>query len=103
MAENRYTPWGMSDHADDIVPGIVFYSTPGHGGYRLSPEREAEMHPALRKTDPTYCPLGWYEEDCEAALVGLAFAQLDAFKDHKACAESIVKQVYPEKYKAWKS
>jgi len=103
MALNRWTPWGFSDHAEEIAPGIVSYSTPGHGGYHLSEEREAQMHPALRKTEATYCPLGWYEEDCEAALVGLAFRHLPCFEKFGGIAEGMVRSVYPEKYAAWKS
>jgi len=99
-----YTPWGPSQTEEEIAPGIIAVSTAGHGGYRLTPERERQMHPALRKTDRTYCPLGWYEEDCEAALVALAFRHLDCFSggfgDH---AEEMVRAVYPDKYAEWKT
>src|SRR3990167_6057716 len=35
------TPWGIADHRERIADGIDFYSTPSHGGYFLSPERNA--------------------------------------------------------------
>ena len=52
-----YTPWGKADHEKVHAEGIVFHGTPSHGGFKLSAERLARMHPALRETD------GWFEED----------------------------------------
>jgi hypothetical protein len=49
------------------VVGITFEDTPSHGYYWLSPERNAEVHDALRR------PGGRYEEDLEAFIVLLYF------------------------------
>jgi uncharacterized protein YdaT len=59
------TPWGIADYVSHPAPGIVTVSTPGHGGVKLSPERNRAIPTALRRAS------GWYEEDCEANIVGL--------------------------------
>lgn len=68
------TPWGKADSAEKIAEGITFYSTPSHGGVKLSPERLASMPAMLREIKPFAGP-GWYEEDCDYSLVVLAFPE----------------------------
>lgn len=68
------TPWGLPDTAREIAPGIVFYSTPSHGGYWLSPARVAAMPKPLRDFQP-FAGANWYEEDADWAIVALAFPQ----------------------------
>ena len=70
------TPWGPAQTADEIAPGIIFYTTASHGGYFLSPERNAQIPLKVRKT--TFCKLGlkgWYEEDCDAQIVESVFSE----------------------------
>jgi hypothetical protein len=67
------TPWGPAQVATKIAPGIMFYSTAGHGGYHISDRRRLTMPPALHDFEPMLP--GWYEEDCEWAVVYLAFPQ----------------------------
>lgn len=72
------TPWGESDHCDHIADGIVFHSTPSHGGIELSKERAAKMPVAFRQTfvhNNTDFPEGhrWYEEDCDYPRVVVVF------------------------------
>lgn len=58
----KQTPWGPAQTADVIAPGIVFYTTASHGGYHLSPERNALIPLAVRRK--TFCKLGmkgWYD------------------------------------------
>jgi hypothetical protein len=62
-----FTPWGRADFAEVLVPGAVSVATPSHGGIWLAPHLNAEVHPAWRRDD------GWYEEDCEAAIVFATF------------------------------
>jgi hypothetical protein len=69
------TPWGNPDSGKHIGDGIVFYSTPSHGGYRVPAEKLAEMPKALREFR-TFAGHGWYEEDCDAVIVILAFPHL---------------------------
>ena len=63
------TIWGVPDTKDQVLPGIWHVTTPSHGGYVLSDERQAAMPAALRRDDP------FYEEDVDWALVLLGFSQ----------------------------
>lgn len=73
---NYSTPWGLSDSQTIVAPGIVFYSTPSHGGYGLSPERNAEVLAKFPGFVPFCGHAGWYEEDCDWAAVALTFPDL---------------------------
>ena len=97
------TPWGESQHEEELAPGITVYSTAGHGGIHLSLDRLREM-PACLKRVPR-CgkyAASWFEEDCEAALVMLAFRHLPCFDGLYAIARDVVKGTYPEAYAKWK-
>jgi len=68
------TPWGPPQTSREIAPGICFYSTASHGGYHLSPDRFA----TFRQFFPDYKLWAgdpWFEEDCDAALVTISFAE----------------------------
>lgn len=62
-----HSPWGTIDHADQIVPGVWSVGTPSHGGFLLSPERQAAMPTAVRRDGSAY------EEDVDWCLVALVF------------------------------
>lgn len=68
------TPWGLSTTRTVFADGIIFYTTDSHGGFWLSEQRIAELPPELRSLG-TWCGQPWYEEDCDAHLVMLAFPQ----------------------------
>jgi len=66
------TPWGSSDFVDEIRPGVLFVSTPSHGGFMVSPEGMKGFSAALRLASKYGGRCGSYtcfEEDCEAAAV----------------------------------
>ena len=63
----EHTPWGYPDTAEQVLPGIWTVSTPSHGGFILSAERQAAMPAALRLAEP------FYEEDVDWSLVILGF------------------------------
>jgi|SRR5271165_777491 len=63
------TPWGKSQHTTNYGRGVNFYSTAGHGGFKVSKALNASMPAAIRNAD------GWYEEDCEYAKVMIAFPE----------------------------
>lgn len=87
------TPWGGSQMAVIYADGIVAHSTAGHGGFHLSADRNAEIHPLLRKDTP------WYEEDCEWAIVALSFPEL--FTAHeRSMAEKIIRNTWPDEWEA---
>lgn len=71
----KSTPWGMSQSEHVQADGIVWYETASHGGFHLSPERQAEFgerFPNFR----TFAGGPWYEEDQDWAAVVLAFPEL---------------------------
>lgn len=87
------TPWGPSQGATVFAEGVTFHSTAGHGGFHLSVERNAKVHPLLRAAD------GFYEEDECWAIVAITFPHLfTAFE--RRCAERSVKDSFPD---AWES
>ena len=65
MTSNRiWTPWGFSQYSTTYAEGeIVFYSTASHGGFKVSPDLNNRIPDYARKES------GWYEEDCESAIV----------------------------------
>lgn len=71
------SPWGRPQSQTVLAAGIIRVSCEGHGGILVSPERLAQMPECFRgDAGPEGC---WYEEDCEAFLVYLAFP--DEFSD----------------------
>lgn len=88
-----HTPWGVADYAREYAEGIVFYGTPSHGGFKLSPERLTQMHPALQGNS---C---WFEEDSNWAKVAFAFP--DCFTPEQSdAAIRTLKDWCPDAYEA---
>ncbi len=99
-ADNRIptsSPWGAVQDGRVLADGIIIVWTSGHGGVRISPERLKQMPAALR--------LGrrrWFEEDCEAALVGLAFADDLEFTDSRRDdLAAVVANWFPTNWEAY--
>jgi len=90
---NCNTPWGPSHGATVYADGVVAHTTAGHGGFVLSPARNAKVHPMLRAVD------GWYEEDVCWAAVALTFPDLFTTYERR-CAERTIKDSFPN---AWES
>jgi hypothetical protein len=83
------TPWGESQHVTPYGRGIKFVSTGSHGGFFVPGELLPEMPPLLRVMGQSWnatinndagaefidlSTVGrWYEEDCEACMVVIAF------------------------------
>lgn len=85
------TPWGAADDVVHVAPGIASVGTPGHGGFKLSPERNKRVHPAWRQSG------GWYEEDCASAIPMVTFPE--AFPaEHQDFAHASAKNWYPDAY-----
>jgi hypothetical protein len=71
-----HTLWDTPDTAIQRLPGIWWVTTPSHGGFVLSDERQAAMPEALR-LDSIY-----YEEDVNWSLVIVGLeAEFAALKD----------------------
>jgi len=84
------TPWGTADNVCSVAPGVQSVSTPSHGGIKLSPARNAAVHPAWRNRS------GWYEEDCEVAIVGISHA--DAWLGDQDRAHQVARDYFPDQY-----
>ena len=75
---DRATPWGRADDIDVIADGITFYSAPSHGGFHLSAERLERIDPRARAYAAKWSHgwgESWFEEDCAASAVVLAFPE----------------------------
>lgn len=59
--------WGAVNEVYPVATGITEVSCAGHGGIKLSPERNRLVPKELRR------PGGWYEEDCEYKIVVATF------------------------------
>lgn len=73
MAETA-TPWGQIIESTTLAEGIDKVQTSSHGGFVLSEKRCLEI--------PQHLSLGkrFYEEDCEANLIYLAFPEISEDK-----------------------
>ena len=100
IEERRYTPWGWPDHARRYGEGVIFYSTPSHGGFHLDAERNAAVPDCLRNVDGFgENPGGFYEEDEQWAKVATAFP--DLFTDYeRELAEKTLRNGEPD---AWET
>ncbi len=79
------TPWGKAQSAEEIGPGIIRYSTASHGGYFLNAAANAKV--ALLLKQATFCQQGlkgWYEEDCDWAVVVYTFKEYFDNKHYNA-------------------
>jgi hypothetical protein len=85
------TPWGSSQLATIHAEGVIAYTTVGHGGFRLSSDRNLKVDPYLRIDG------GWYEEDAEWAIVALTFP--DLFTSYELrCAEQTIRDNWPNEW-----
>ena len=67
------TKWGAVDMITTLAPGIIFASTPSHGGIWLSQEREQQIPEEIRAIAREFSPEQWYEEDCDIVIPTLWF------------------------------
>lgn len=63
------SPWGGVQGGDELAPGIWMVHTAGHGGIKLSAERNRLVPDYMRAEG------GWYEEDCDWAIVAVVFPE----------------------------
>ena len=87
------TPWGSSQLATIYAEGIAAHMTAGHGGFRLSAERNKRIIPSLRIGS------GWYEEDEAWAIVALTFPELFTSYE-RALADRTIRDKWPDEWEA---
>lgn len=93
IPSNEMTPWGVSQGAITHAEGVVFHTTASHGGFRLSKDRNALVHPSLRSEG------GWYEEDEASAIVILTFPQLFTSYERKS-ADRTLRNSWPDEWES---
>lgn len=94
VASRRRTPWGVADSETTYAPGIVFYATPSHGGFRLDAALNRVVPAQVRSETQ------WYEEDCEWAIVALCFPSAFTTNDQWYAAQA-AKMWFPEFWDDW--
>lgn len=88
-----HTPWGSSQGGTVYAEGVTTHSTAGHGGFKLSAERNRKVHPMLRAA------AGWYEEDECWAIVAITFPHLFTALERRY-AERTIKDSWPDAWEA---
>ncbi len=92
-ASDRWSPWGASQGGSVYAEGVVFHVTASHGGFNLDDAHNAAMPAALRIES------GWYEEDCDWAMVAFGFPELFTAYERRI-AEKTLRDTYPERWEA---
>jgi hypothetical protein len=88
-----HTPWGSSQGGTVYAEGVTVHSSAGHGGFKLSAERNRRVHPTLRAVG------GWYEEDQCWAIVAFTFPHLFTALERRH-AERTIKDSWPDAWEA---
>jgi hypothetical protein len=88
-----HTPWGRSQGGTVYAEGIISHSTAGHGGFKLSTDRNRKIHSMLRAAG------GWYEEDECWAIVAFTFPNLFTALERRY-AERTIKDSWPDAWEA---
>ena len=65
--------WGTLNRRDNVAPGIDWIDGASHGGFILTADRVATMPAELRAE--SFTQDNYFEEDCSAAAVLVAFPQ----------------------------
>lgn len=81
------TPWGNPDGIRAMGRGVLLVSTASHGGIFV-PDDLLHAMPAALKCN-FYGGGNWFEEDCEWALVCLAYPELFAAASWPCAAQTI--------------
>lgn len=86
----RQTPWGHADHVQWIADGIAHVFTSSHGGFYVSSERLDALPVPFRKFVPFAKLPNWFEEDCDWAVVTLAFPDLFPQDTLRAAVQTVL-------------
>lgn len=102
---STHTPWGGADYQKNYAPGVDWYATPSHGGFRV----ERDLYEKVCKE--AGIPVGtgqvfgndkylWFEEDVDWSFVAIAFPKLFDEND-LARAENFIRHTYPDYWEQW--
>ena len=82
------TPWGASDYREQTpVPGVTFYGTPSHGGYHVTGPALDRIPAQFRESKYTPGYPGWFEEDCDWAIVAVFIPEAFPVPPHDGCTD----------------
>lgn len=87
------TPWGNADSKTEYGLGVNFYSTPSHGGFRVSGKALQRIPEKYRQTK--YAPYGWFEEDCDWSIVAYFLPEFFDVQERDAALETL-SRYHPE-------
>lgn len=93
IPSGAHTPWGSSQGGTVYAEGVTAHATAGHGGFKLSADRNRKVHPMFRADG------GWYEEDECWAIVALTFPRLFTSLERQH-AERTIKDSWPDAWEA---
>lgn len=88
-AHGKETPWGRADDVTDYGGGVLFYSTPSHGGFRVTVADGSRRIPAQFRPPEWHGWPSWYEEDCDAHLVVAFIPELFTPTERAASYEAL--------------
>lgn len=86
----KRSPWGKVHIERVLFTGIVAVTTSTHGGVHLDKKLNELIPPAFRRDS------GWYEQDCEWAIVAYYFPQ--SVKCKREHVIQVLKDEYPDAY-----
>lgn len=87
------TPWGPSQGVTRYSDGVTAHSTASHGGFHIAPDLNRKISTALRRDS------GWYEEDCEWAIVAITFTDLFTTFERRL-ADDAIRNWWPDAWEA---
>ena len=97
----KHTPWGTAQDSTGLAPGIISYSTAGHGGIWLSRKRQQQLKYTRNYSGNTE----WWEKDCDWVVPYITFASdiekhgtAYRFTENLANALIIAKRYHPDFY-----
>lgn len=69
------TPWGIADAVTRFADDLEFYSTPRHGGFRVTGQKRRTLRQRFPHFTPFTGSYTWWEEDQDAAAVIASFPE----------------------------
>lgn len=93
------SPWGHIQTEEWLIPGVQTITTAGHGGFKVTERKLEDMPEYLAEC--AFPEPGYFEEDCNWALVVLAFWSEFAGTDWRKFAVPTALHYYPKQYAKW--
>jgi len=96
------TPWGPAQGVYNIIPGVRWFTTAGHGGLMVSPSVARKMlTPAAVKLGDFWGGAYWYEEDIEYSIPMYEHPEWDKILAQKAGGGTLTQEQHGAKIRQW--